>query len=115
MVKRARMLYGDGKLRNTSFLQTQTILQALEFTLGKGGFKNAAHKKAATALVMKMTGGDSVSGRHQQLRAVLERGATLKEMIKVTNSSRRTIFRYLNHFEEAGLSIELLDGKYKVG
>jgi len=99
-------------VRNTSFLQTQTILRALEFTLARGGFENAARKKAASSLIKAMKGRDSVSGRHQQLHALLESGASLKEMIAATDSSRRTIFRCLNQFEEAGLSITLLDGKY---
>ncbi len=67
-------------MRNTSFLQTQTILRSLEFTLGKGGFKNAAQKKAASSLIKSMNGRESVSGRHQQLHSLLERGATLQEL-----------------------------------
>ena len=99
-------------MRNTSFLQTQTILRSLEFTLGKGGFKNAAQKKAASSLIKSMNGRESVSGRHQQLHSLLARGATLQEMIAATDSSRRTIFRYLNQFEEAGLTITLTERTY---
>ncbi len=84
----------------------------MEFTLGKGGFKNPAQKKAASSLIKSMNGRESVSGRHQQLHSLLERGATLQEMIAATDSSRRTIFRYLNQFEEAGLTITLLDRTY---
>ena len=102
-------------MRKTSFLQTQTILRALEFTLSKGGFgNNARQKRTATGLVKDMKSTKSVSGRHQQLRAMLKRGATLDQMIKATGSSRRTIFRYLNHFEDAGIDIVLADGKYRL-
>ena len=102
-------------MRNTSFLDNQTVLRALEFTLAKGGFgKNAKQKKTATSLVRKMKSTDSVSGRHQQLMAMLRKGATLEQMMKASGSSRRTIFRYLNHFEDAGADISLLGGKYKL-
>ena len=102
-------------MRNTSFLETQTILRALEFALAKGGFgANAKQKKAAGALIKSMKSTRSVSGRHQQLIAMLKKGATLAQMMKATGSSRRTIFRYLNHFEDAGLDIVLANGKYKL-
>lgn len=102
-------------MQNTSFLQTQTILKALEFTLAKGGFgTNAGQKKAAASLIKEMSGTKSVSGRHQQLMNMLKKGSTVDQMIKATGSSRRTIFRYLNHFESAGVDIRLEDGQYKL-
>lgn len=102
-------------MQNTSYGETQTILHALEFALAKGGFKgNAGHKKTAEALVRKMKSAKSVSGRHRQLIGILKKGATIEQMIKATGTSRRTIFRYLNHFEEAGLTLQLEDGKYRV-
>lgn len=98
-----------------TFLQAQTILKALEFALTKGAFNaSAKHKKAAQTLVKGMQSNKSVSGRHQQLVAMLRRGASIEQMMKLTESSRRTIFRYLNHFEDAGLNIQILDGKYKL-
>ena len=102
-------------MQNTSFLQTQTILRALEFALTKKGFgNNAAQKRAAEALIKRMKSTKTVSGRHQQLRAILKRGATIDQMIKAIGSSRRTIFRYLNQFEEAGIDIVIIDGKYRL-
>ena len=102
-------------MRKTSFLQTQTILQALEFTLAKGGFgNNARQKRTAAGLLKDMKSTKSVSGRHQQLKTMLKKGATLDQMIKATGSSRRTIFRYLNHFEDAGMGIVLAGGKYRL-
>ena len=61
-----------------------------------------------------MKSNKSVSGRHQQLLSILKKGATIGQMIKTTRSSRRTIFRYLNHLEEAGVGLELVNGKYRV-
>ena len=102
-------------LQSTSFVQTQTILRALEFGITKGAFKtNAKQKKAAVALVQQMKSNKSVSGRHQQLLSLLKKGATISQMIKTTRSSRRTIFRYLNHLEEAGVGLELVNGRYRI-
>lgn len=102
-------------MRNTSFLQTQAILKALEFTSAKGGFgTNAQMKKTAQGLIKTMKSNQSVSGRHQQLTNMLRRGTTIEEMIKSTGASRRTVFRYLNHFEEAGMDLKLEGGRYKL-
>jgi hypothetical protein len=100
-------------VRSTSFLETQTILAALEFALRKGGFgNNAKFKKTAQQLIKVMKSNSSVAGRHAQVMDLLRQGATIEEMIKASGSSRRTVFRYLNHFEEAGLKIEIHDGQY---
>lgn len=102
-------------LKNTSFLQSQTLVTALEFTLAKGGFAGNDHqKKTAQTLLKEMRSARSVSGRHQQLTALLKKGASVEEMIKATSASRRTIFRYLNHLEEAGLDLVLSDGRYRL-
>ena len=106
---------GDHAVQNTSFLETQTIRRALEFALAKGGFgRNARQKKAAAALVKEMKSTKTVSGRHELLKKILKKGATIEQMIKATGSSRRTIFRYLNHFEEAGVDLVIENGKYKL-
>ena len=107
--------FGDIIVQSISYLQTETLLRALEFATSKGGFgTNARQKKTALALIKSMKSNESVSGRHQQLSAMLKKGATIGEMIKATGASRRTIFRYLNHFEDAGLDIAIADGKYKL-
>jgi hypothetical protein len=107
--------FGDSAVRNTSFLETQTILKALQFAITKGGFTaSPTQKRAASALIKKMTSTKSVSGRHQQLMGMLKKGVSLAQMMKAASASRRTIFRYLNHFEDAGLDIVLSDGKYKL-
>ena len=106
---------GDLNVRSTSFLQTQTILKALEFASARGGFgSNAQQKKTAQQLLKSMKSNQSVSGRHQQLTAMLKKGASIEDMIRATGASRRTVFRYLNHFEEAGINLNLAGGKYKL-
>jgi len=102
-------------VQQMTFSQTQAVLKALEFAVAKGGFgNNAKLKKTAQSLMKDMKSNDSLSGRHEKLMGLLRRGASIGEMIKATTSSRRTIFRYLNHFEDAGLDIKLVDGKYRL-
>ncbi len=86
-----------------------------QFALNKGGFgDNAKQKKAAAQLIKDMSSTKSVSGRQQEVMTMLRKGATLEQMMKATGSSRRTVFRYLNHFEEAGLDMVLEKGFYKL-
>ena len=100
-------------MQNSGFLQTQTILRGLEFALAKGAFAdNPVQKRTAATLIKEMKGNKSVGGRLQVLTSILKKGATVEEMVKATGSSRRTIFRYLNNFEEAGVDIQLDGGKY---
>ena len=102
-------------MRSTSFLETQIILQALEFAAKKGFFsKNPTQKRIAQSLIQRMKSNRSVSGRHQQLITFLKKGGTVEEMMKATGSSRRTIFRYLNHLEDAGLKLELKEAVYRL-
>ena len=102
-------------MQQSSFVETETILQALEFANAKGAFNaNPRKKKTASELIRRMRSHHSLSGRRQQLRDLLRNGATIDEMIKNIRASRRTVFRYLNHFEEAGLTIILEDGKYHI-
>lgn len=101
-------------VQSTSFLQTQTILDALEFSLAKGGFNGRpGQKKTALRLIKTMKSTKSVSGRHRQLVGMLKKGASIDQMIGATGASRRTIFRYLNHFEDADIEIEIVNGKYR--
>ncbi len=102
-------------MQNNSYLETQTILRGLEFALARGAFAdNQGQKRAAAAIIKEMKGNKSVGGRQQLLNALLKKGATVDEMVKSTGSSRRTIFRYLNQFEEAGMNIQLDNGRYRL-
>ena len=79
---------GESVVQNTSFVQTQTIIHALEFAISKGGFgRNPQQKRTAAALVKNMKSNKSVSGRHQQLVALLKKGVTLEGMMKATRAS----------------------------
>ena len=101
-------------MRTTSYEETQTIVAALEFAMKKGGFgQDSSRKKIAARMLKEMKSASTVSGRQQQIVQALKRGATIPQMMKAIGSSRRTVFRYLNHFEEAGLEIELTGSKYR--
>jgi len=102
-------------VQNSSYLQTQTILRGLEFALAKGAFgDNQGQKRTALTLIREMKDNKSVGGRHQLLTSILKKSATIEEMMKATGASRRTVFRYLNQLEEAGVSIELDGGRYRL-
>jgi len=102
-------------VQNTSYQQTQTMIRALEFTLVRGGFgSNAKQKLTAQMLLKNMKSNKSVSGRHQQIATLMKRGTTIERMMKAVGASRRTIFRYLNHFEDAGCNINIEGGKYRL-
>ena len=102
-------------MRTTSLLHTQTLTRALEFALAKGGFgRNAQHRKTAITLLKEMKSNKSVSGRYQQLMRLLQKGATIDQMMKATGASRRTMFRYLNHFEDAGFDLAIEGGAYRI-
>lgn len=91
------------------------MIRALEFTLAKDGFgPDASLKTTAQSLLKSMNSNKSVSGRHKQIVALLSKGSSIHQMMKSAGASRRTIFRYLNHFEEAGYEINLDSGKYSI-
>lgn len=102
-------------MRQSSFLQTQTILRALEFALTRGGFGGDANQKKTAAMLIKdLKGAKSVSGRQQLLTSLLKKGSTIEEMMKTTGASRRTVFRYLNSLEDAGMNFVLANGRYRL-
>mgnify|MGYP002624841957 CR=1 FL=1 len=100
-------------MQHSNFVETETILRAIEFAQAKGAFsRDPRLQKAATALIKRMKSNRTPSGRQQQLRNLLREGASIKDMIRGIGASRRTVFRYLNDFEEAGLRLVLEDGRY---
>ena len=86
----------------------------MEFALQNGAFDNDNEKKTARALVKRMNSNRTTGGRHEQVLAILRRGATIEQMMKAASASRRTVFRYLNHLEEVDFEIVVTDGVYKV-
>ncbi len=68
----------------------------------------------AEKLCRDLEGERSTFGRQLKMIAMMEKGATVEDLRRKLRSSRRTVFRYLNNLESAGLNITLVDGKYQV-
>ena len=65
-------------------------------------------------LCQELAGERSIYGRQLSMIRLMEKGATIEALGKKLRCSRRTVFRYLNHLEDAGVSIKLENGKYGV-
>ena len=99
----------------SDFAETLAVHVALKTALKSKQYdKNAALKKAAEALCKELQSERSIYGRQLKMIALMERGATIAELGKKLGSSRRTLFRYLNHLENAGVSLRLENGKYHI-
>ena len=99
----------------SSFTGTFAIHVALKSTLKSKRYeKNTAVRKAAEELCRELESEQSIYGRQLKMIALMERGATLGEIGRKLRCSRRTVFRYLNHLEDAGISITLHKNKYRV-
>jgi Fic family protein len=105
-----------GQLSATSdFTETLAIHAALKAALkGKVLDKNAAVKKAASSICRELEGERSIYGRQLRMISLMEGGATLVDLGKKLRCSRRTVFRYLNELEEAGIPIKLEGASYIV-
>jgi biotin operon repressor len=76
--------------------------------------KHDAVRKAAQQLCSELEGERSIYGRQLKMIGLMEKGATLAEIGRKLRCSRRTVFRYLNHLEDAGIAIKLDGSKYYV-
>ncbi len=75
---------------------------------------DARTHKAATGLVKSLESDRSIYGRQLKMIGLMSKGVTIQQVVKSLRCSRRTIFRYLNHLEDAGIQVTLEDGRYKV-
>ena len=99
----------------SDFTETFAIHVALRGALKSKQYnKNAAVKRAAEKLFAELESERSIFGRQLKMVKLMERGSSLAEMGRKLRCSRRTVFRYLNHLEDAGISIKLQGSKYKV-
>ena len=65
-------------------------------------------------LCKELEGEKSIYGRQLRMISLMEKGASIAGLVRKLRCSRRTVFRYLNYFEDAGVSVTLEDGKYCV-
>ncbi|MCO6439151.1 MAG: HTH domain-containing protein [Phycisphaerae bacterium] len=99
----------------SDFTETFAIHVALRSTLKSKQYDgNAAVRKAAESLCKELESERSIYGRQLKMINLMEKGTTIEELGKKLRCSRRTVFRYLNNLEDAGVSITLEDGKYVV-
>lgn len=99
----------------SDFTETFAIHVAVKAALKSKQYqKNPAVQKAAERLCKELEGERSIYGRQLKMIELMERGATLGEIGRKLRCSRRTVFRYLNHLEEAGISIKLDNNKYYI-
>jgi len=99
----------------SDFTETFAIHVALKAALkSKQYAKNGAVRKAADRLASELQGEKSIYGRQIKMIGLMEKGVSLAELGRKLRCSRRTVFRYLNHLEHAGISIALDNNKYRV-
>jgi DNA-binding NarL/FixJ family response regulator len=99
----------------SDFTETMAIHVALKAALkGRQYQKQDAVQKSAERLCKELQSERSIYGRQLKMINLMEKGATLAEIGRKLRCSRRTVFRYLNHLEDAGISIKLHGSKYHV-
>jgi biotin operon repressor len=103
-------------LRNKSdFTETVAVHAALRQALKSRMFKGDPKvQSAAQKLVKSLESERSIYGRQLKMIQLMQKGATIEKMGRQLRCSRRTLFRYLNHLESAGIDITLEGREYKV-
>ena len=71
-------------------------------------------RKSAAKLCQELESERSIYGRQLKMIGLMERGVTLGEIGRKLRCSRRTVFRYLNHLEDTGITIKLEGLKYRI-
>ncbi len=105
-----------GQLSSRSdFTETFAIHVALKAAQkGRLYEKNKAVKKSAEVLCKELESERSIYGRQLKMINLMEKGATIEGLGRKLRCSRRTVFRYLNNLEDAGVGIKLVSGKYQI-
>ncbi len=99
----------------SDFTETFAIHVALKQAVkGKQYDRIPAVKKAADTLCKELQGEKSIYGRQLKMINLMEKGVSIAELGRKLRCSRRTVFRYLNHLEDAGVPITLDGSKYNV-
>ncbi len=99
----------------SDFTETFAIHVALKAALKSKQYeKNSAVHKAADRIATELQGEKSIYGRQIKMIGLMEKGVSLAELGRKLRCSRRTVFRYLNHLEDAGIPISLDNNKYHV-
>ncbi|MHC5111849.1 MAG: HTH domain-containing protein [Planctomycetota bacterium] len=101
---------------SSDFTETLAIHSALKSAVRSKVFDtNPEVKKAAQKLCKDLDSERSIYGRQLKMLGLMQKGASVAELGKKLGASRRTLFRYLNYLEQAGIEIKLENNKYYVG
>ena len=99
----------------SDFTETFAIHVAIKHALRTRQYdKTHAVRKSAEALCRDLESERSIYGRQLKMIALMEKGTSIDELGRKLRCSRRTVFRYLNHLEDAGVSVALENGRYGV-
>ncbi|MCH7814784.1 MAG: HTH domain-containing protein [Planctomycetes bacterium] len=97
------------------FTETFAIHTALRAALKQKLFAVDPHlRKTAEKLVHAFESERTIYGRQLKMLGLMRKGTTIDTIRRKLRCSRRTVFRYLNHLESAGVEITLQDGVYRV-
>jgi biotin operon repressor len=105
----------DNMKNRSDFTATFATHAALRLAIKQRLFvKDARLRKTADRLVADLESDRTIYGRQLKMLSLMQTGATIDAMRRKLRCSRRTIFRYLNHLEDAGVDISLQGQKYRV-
>jgi len=99
----------------SDFTQTLIIHAALRLAVKQKLFASQPGvRKTADKLLTALESDRTVYGRQLRMLAMMQHGATIEAMRRKIRCSRRTVFRYLNQLESAGVEISLQGQQYRV-
>ena len=103
-------------MKNRSdFTETFAVHAALKLAVKQRLFaKDEGVRRSAEKLVAALESERTTYGRQLKMLSLMKNGASVENMRRKLRCSRRTVFRYLNHLEEAGVEISLENQKYLV-
>ena len=99
----------------SDFTETLVVHAALRLAAKQRIFaKDARLHKAAQRMMGELEGDRTIYGRQLRMLELMRRGVDIDTLRRKLRCSRRTIFRYLNHLEAAGVDIQLEGQQYRV-
>ena len=102
-------------LKRSDFKETYAVHAALRNGLKTNLFgKDPAAKRGAERLLKRMESDKTIYGRQCKMLKLMTKGATIAQLRKGLTCSRRTVFRYFNDLEKAGIEILLDERGYRV-
>ncbi len=100
---------------HADFTATFAVHAALRLAAKQKLFaKDARLRKTAEKLLADLESDRTIYGRQLKMLTLMRSGTTVDAMRRKLRCSRRTVFRYLNHLEVAGLGITLEGRTYHV-